>query len=127
MFFSGIEFCIRAIIDESYGHHQANKFVSRTTQSRARVMIVSIWILAAFVLTISYKSVLRARMMTIEYDKTIDTIEDVLTSEMSAVIAVDTSMKYLLELDPREKVQELAKKVVGYKMGQGKPDWVSKG
>lgn len=90
-------------------------------------MIVSVWILAAFVLTISYKSVLRARMMTIEYDKTIDTIEDVLSSELSSVMAVDTSMKYLLELDPREKVQELAKKVVGYKRGNSRPDWVQKG
>ena len=90
-------------------------------------MLVCVWMLAAFMMTISFKSVLRARMMTVEYEKTIETIDDVLSSELSAVMAVDTTMKYLLELDPREKVQELAKKVVGYKMGQSPPDWVQKG
>ena len=78
-------------------------------------------------MTISFKSVLRARMMTVEYEKTIETIDDVLSSELSAVSAIDTSQKLLLELDPREKVQQLAKKVVGYKMGNSEPEWVRDG
>ena len=83
--------------------------------------------LVGFLLTISFKSVLRAMMMTIEYDQTIDTLDDMLMSEMTAVMAVDTSMKYKLETDPREKVQELAKKVKGYKLGKSRPHWVDEG
>ena len=120
-------FCIGAIIDESHGHHQGSNFVSKTTHSSAKVMLVCVWMLAGFIMTISFKSVLRARMMTVEYEKTIETIDDVLSSELSAVMAIDTSQKLLLELDPREKVQQLAKKVVGYKMGNSEPEWVRDG
>lgn len=90
-------------------------------------MLVCAWMLAGFFLTISYKSVLRAMMMTIEYDQTIDSIDDMLMSEMPAVMMVDTSLKFLLETDPREKVQVLAKKVVGYQFGNSKPKWVDEG
>ena len=83
--------------------------------------------LVGFSLTLSYKSVLRAAMMTVDYDKTIDTLDDMLSSELPAVMAVDTSLKFMLETDPREKVQELAKKVVGYINGNSKPEWVDEG
>ena len=83
--------------------------------------------LAGFFLTLSSKSVLRGMMLTVEYEKTIDTLEDMLASKMPALLPVDTSMKFKLVTDPREEVQELAKRVVQYKMGNSMPDWVDKG
>ena len=83
--------------------------------------------LVGFFLTLSSKSVLRAMMLTVEYEKTIDTLEDMLASKMPALLPVDTSMKFKLVTDPREEVQELAKRVVQYKMGNSMPDWVDKG
>ena len=127
MLFLGFMFCFGAVIDEAQGHQQKDNYVTKTTDSRARLMIVCTWMLVGFLLTTSYKSVLRAKMMTIEYDQTIDTIDDMLTSELPAVMAVDTSMKFRLKTDPREKVQELAKKVEGYKLGKSEPEWVAKG
>ena len=128
MLFSGIEFCIGAIIDEAHGHHQLNNYVSRSTHSRGRVMVVGVWILFGFIMTISFKSVLRARMMTVEYEKTIDTLDDALSSGLSAVMPVDTSLKKLLQSDPREKVQQLAKNLNGYILGNGTfPEWVTEG
>ena len=83
--------------------------------------------LVGFFLTLSSKSVLRGMMLTVEYEKTIDTLEDMLASKMPALLPVDTSMKFKLVTDPREEVQELAKRVVQYKMGNSMPDWVDKG
>ena len=83
--------------------------------------------LVGFFLTLSSKSVLRGMMLTVEYEKTIDTLEDMLDSKMPALLPVDTSMKFKLVTDPREEVQELAKRVVQYKMGNSMPDWVDKG
>ena len=59
-------------------------------------------------MTSSFKSVLRAKMMTIEYEPTIDTVDDVIKSELQVALAVDTSMKFRLETDPRQKVQGIS-------------------
>ena len=115
-----------AIIDEAQGHHHKGNFISKTTNSKARATIVCTWMLVGFLLTTSFKSVLRAKMMTIEYEQTIDTVDDMLNSDLLAAMPVDTSMKFRLETDPREKVQELAKKVKGYKLASN-PKWVVEG
>ena len=129
MLFSGIEFCIGAIIDEAHGHHQINNYVSRSTHSRGRVTLVGVWILFGFIMTISFKSVLRARMMTIEYEKTIDTLDDAVSSGLSAAMPIDSSLTKLLQSDPREKVQQLAKRLNGFNLGTGNsyPEWVHEG
>ena len=83
-----------------------------------------------FLLTTSYKSVLLAMMTNIYYEKTIDTIDDMLSSERTVSVWVtnDTKIPYHMALDPRMKVQELAKRVVLYNHGRGQwediKDWV---
>ena len=80
-------------------------------------------------MTISFKSVLRARMMTIEYEKTIDTLDDAVSSGLSAAMPIDSSLTKLLQSDPREKVQQLAKRLNGFNLGTGNsyPEWVHEG
>ena len=115
--FSGAMFCIGAIIDEANGHQHKMNYVTQNTNSGARMILVFAWMMVGFLMTISYKSVLRAMMMTTEYDKTIDTIDDMLKSELPLWMANDTSLILMLERDPREKVKELRKLVNGYAIG----------
>ena len=107
-YLSGIIFCIGVIIDEAQGHQQRYNIMTKTTHLKARFMIVCTWVVVGFFMTSSFKSVLRAKMMTIEYEPTIDTVDDVIKSELQVALAVDTSMKFRLETDPRQKVQGIS-------------------
>ena len=77
------------------------------------------WMVVGFFFSISYKSVLRAMMINIEYEKTIDTIDDMLQSEMPLMIPSDTLLPYLMETDPRKKVKALSEKVELFLFGTG--------
>ena len=109
-------FCVGTIIDEASGHQQKINYISGTNL-RARMILVFVWIMVGFLITISYKSVLLAMMMTTEYDETIDTIDDMLKSELPLWMATDTYLKLMLDTDPRAKVRELGKMVNGYPLG----------
>ena len=76
--------------------------------------------IVGFLLTTSYKSVLRAMLMKVYYEETIDSIDDMLKSERSLMAAIDTLVPTLLASDPREKVKELAKRVSFYKFESGR-------
>ena len=65
----------------------------------------------------SYKSVLRAILMKTDYEKPIDTIDDVLQSERQFMYPADTDYKELIDSDPREKVQALEMKAKHFDMG----------
>ena len=76
-----------------------------------------------FFLTLSYKSVLRAMMMNVSYEKTIDTTDDMLASERTLMLAGDSVLPLFLESDPRAKATELAKGAVQtYNYGTGSED-----
>ena len=62
--FTAILFCIGAVIDEA----QEDSYIARRSCSRAREILIMKWMLVGFLMTISYKSVLRVMMMRIEYD-----------------------------------------------------------
>ena len=85
------------------------------------MLLVLKWMIVSFFLTMSYKAVLRASMMKIEYEKPIDNLDDLLVSNMKFLVAGDTNTRPLLEADPRMKVRELFKKnqVEYFKFGTG--------
>ena len=91
---------------------------TETTHSKARNLLVGGWMFASFLLTICYTSVLLAMLMIIEYEETIDTLDDMLMSEIPLRVPFDTGMRHMLQTDPRERVQELAKKVEPFFFGQ---------
>ena len=99
-------------------------YLSERKGSKARQLIVLKWTLVGFLLSISYKSVLRALLMKAEYENTIDKIDDMLASPRGLLAAGDTPLRYLLETDPRERVQRLAKTVQYFNYGTGSPQWV---
>ena len=69
-------------------------------------------------------------MMTIQYEETIDTVDDLLASTLPVAIANDTSLKFQLEKDTSDKMQQLLKrkgKVTWYTQGKSIPDWINEG
>ena len=124
MDFLGFLFAIGAIIEEAQGNHDQNNYISERKCSRARSLLVLKWTVLGFLLTISYKSVLRAMMMKVDYEDTIDTIDDMLLSGRKLLVAGDTGLKFLIKGDPRMKVKQLAKQVEFLNRGTEAPDWV---
>ena len=68
-------------------------------------------------------------MIKIDYEKTIDTIDDMLKSEIPIMMTNSTILPLLLANDPREKMKALANKVEFYEMEDGgkSPDFIEKG
>ena len=97
-----------AVIDEAQGHHQSGSYINERSCSKARTLLVLMWMLFGFLLTLSYKSVLRSNMIKMEYGKAIDTIDDVLESKLTVTTCGDCQMPASLATDPRAKVKELA-------------------
>ena len=126
--FSGILFCIGAVIDEPQVHQQIVPYISHTSGSKARLVLVMKWMLVGSLLTMSYKAVLRAMLISMEHELPIDTLDDVLESNMPVRFPGDTGMANMLKTDPRETVhKELSEKATPYIFGNQNPHWVQKG
>ena len=65
------------------------------------------WMFIGFFLALSYKSVLRAMMIRIDYEKTIDTIDDMVQSGLPIMIPGNTQIPGLLKTDPRKGIKAL--------------------
>ena len=119
-----ILFAIGSIFDEAQGNHDLNSYILERKCSRARSLIVLQWTLVGFLLTTSYKSILRSNMMKMEYDITIETIDDVLQSDRTFLVA--GFQRALLMTDTREKVKQLTSmKLVDYNVFPKIPPWTN--
>ena len=90
---------IGAIIEENQEDH----YISKKSGARARAVLLLIWIVFGFLLTISYKSVLRSNMIHIHYESAIDSVEDLLKTDKRFFISRGSSMTKLLASDKRGK------------------------
>ena len=118
MLYLGALFCVGAIIDEASGHQQKINYITQCTKSRARMILVFAWMMVGFFLTVSYKSVLRAMMMKIYYENTIDDIDDMLASNRTLIVPTDvTFIKFLFLSDPRRKVKKLRDNAIFFQAG----------
>ena len=117
---TGIIVSIGAIIDEA----QSDKYIQKRPCTRAREMLVLMWLIFGYILTISYKSVLRSNLIHIEYENPIDSIEDALQSQKQIFAASDLGFSR----DQRTRVQELKKRIKRYDLIHGQaPLWVMEG
>ena len=68
-------------------------------------------------------------LMKIEYEKPIDTVEDLLDSEYNLYVPSDTPIKGFLEADLTQKIRELYKKhkIVYFIWGNETPKWITEG
>ena len=119
--FSGILITVGAVIDEA----QNNSYIHIKPCAKARDILVLKWVLIGFLLTISYKAVLLSNIMHIEYEKGLDTVDDVLNSEKPVIVDGTTGMINLLKTDPRQKYQQINKQVKTFTPEKGLPPmWV---
>ena len=96
--------------------------------AKAREVLLLIWIVFGFLLTMSYKSVLRSSMVHIYYEKGTDSVEDILKSDRELFVYGNSSIRKFLDGDKRNKMIELNKRSKFYQEENGKiPIWVSDG
>ena len=105
----------------------ADKYICKRHCANARKVLIVEWILMGFLLSISYKSVLLANMMSVKYDEGINTIDDMINSKKPLMVI--RSMETLFVTDPRPKVIELSKQIQYFDFGKFKkvPQWVVNG
>ena len=77
-------------------------------------MLALKWILFGTLITMIYKSTLRCMMMKIEYEEPIDTIDDMLKSEMILLVPSNTPLGDIVKADIRDEVKELIRKNVQF-------------
>ena len=134
MFFSGIAFSFGAVIDEAQKVlvKKRTHNIMESSGSKAKILIILIWIICGYFLTLSYESVLRAMLMKTYYEKKIDTIDDVLVSEREVLAPMSTGIwTDMMASDPRPKVRDIAKRTKSYSPDFSKQDlgmeWLIKG
>ena len=116
--------CLGAAIEENQEDH----YISKKSGAKARVVLVLIWIVAGFLLSISYKSVLRSHMIHIQYENPIDSVEDLLKTNLQVFVGATGAMTKLMAGDQRQKMIEIKKRVKHWTVEYGvRPPWVSKG
>ena len=132
----GISFSLGAAIHESQRVLHKKGFTSKSSTSKARAWVFLSWIIVGFFLNISYQSVLRDILMKTNYEKTIDSSDDLMASEKKLLIWRGTGSLYdRMASDPRQKIRDLAKRSILYKAKAdptqaGRPsgiEWVAKG
>ena len=116
--------CIGAAIEENQEDH----YISKKSCAKAREVLVLIWIISGFLLSISYKSVLRSNMIHIQYEKPIDSVEDLIQTNLQVFVDGSTTKANLMTGDTRKRIIEMNKRVKYYGLEDGTwPSWVTKG
>ena len=122
--FLDIIVCIGAAIEENQEDH----YISKKSGAKARVVLVLIWIVSGFLLSISYKSVLRSNMIHIQYESPIDSVEDLLQTNLQVFVDGTSSIAKLTAGDKRQRMIEMNKRVKHFAIEDGKwPLWVPNG
>ena len=101
--------------------------MNNTLCSKARQVLLIIWLFSAYTLTISYKEVLIANLVNVRYEDTIDNFDDVLRSGMPLVVPENTEVPKLLYNDPRKSVQLLLDNLLFHNFTGILDTWVKEG
>ena len=129
----GIAFAIGAVIDEAQAVLVKKKThnIITSSSSKAKLLIILIWIIFGYLLTLGYESVLRAMLMKTYYQNKIDSIDDMLASKRELLVYRDSLLYDQMTSDPRPKVRNLAKTVTLYTADVTKPmfgyEWIARG
>ena len=122
--FVDIIVCIGAAIEENQEDH----YISKKSGAKAREVLVIIWILVGFLLTISYKSVLRSNLIHVQYEKPIDSVEELLKTDKQIYLDRSASNTNMLAGDRRQKMIQMSKRIKIYKLdGEYPPSWLMEG
>ena len=117
------DLCIAiSFIEESVPHAWFNRrgFVA------SRKLLILQWLMFGSILLLGYKSTLLATLIPINYEKPINTVDDLANSNMPLLIAKKTAPHWLLATDPRDAVKRIFRKSVLYPFNGTVPPWVRK-
>ena len=106
---SGISITVAVMLVEPIEH----RHLLRKSSSKAKDILLLKWILLGTLLALMYRSVLLATLVSVEYEKQIDTVEDLHDTKRPILMGGNTIMTRLLRTDPRATVKELRHKVQG--------------
>ena len=95
--------------------------------SKARQLLLIIWLFAAFSLTLSYKEVLIANLVNVGYEETIDDLDDLVRSGISLALPTNSYWRNWLKHDPRESARKLFDNNIPYKFTVPLPKWIQDG
>ena len=91
------------MIDESL----PNRWLHRRGFKHSRLFLLFIGFFFGHFLSLAYKSTLLSTLVTIRYEKTLDTIEDLDKSGLGLLIGVGTVLDWLVASDPRPAVKRI--------------------
>ena len=112
------------LIDEA----PLNKYFQKQPCAKARELVVLKWAMMGFLLTTSYKGILLSKLINIEYEKSLDSVDDVLRSNKPVVLDSESAIAHLVKSDPREKMKAMSQRIKPYQAEKGAPPmWVIKG
>ena len=124
LYFSGVRLGVGPIIDETV----KKEYVQKQACAKAREFLVLKWAVIGFLLTTSYKETLLSNLINIEYEKGLDSVEDVLTSNKPVVLDGASAINNLVKSDPRQEMKEIGKRLKPYISEKGSPPmWVPNG
>ena len=116
--------CIIAVLEENVEDH----YITKKSCAKAREVLVLIWIISGFLLSIGYKSVLRSNMIHIQYENPIDSVEDLLQTSLQVFVDGTSATAKMMAGDTRKRMIEMNKRVKNYGIENGTwPSWVTKG
>ena len=92
--------------------------------TKSRKFILLQWLFFGTVIVQSYKSVLRTSLITITYEKGIDTFEDFDNSGLPLIIPKPTAPYKLLASDPRPVFKRIFGRKLPFLYNGQVPDWV---
>ena len=72
-----------------------------------RKILILKWLFLGNVITMAYKSTLLSSLVTIRYESTIDTVNDLVQSGLPALIPNNTAVQYMFASDPRKEMKNV--------------------
>ena len=105
------------------------KYVNKKKCFKARHLLVMEWMLYGYILSLGYKSVLLSTLISVSYEKPIDTVEDGINANKPIVALGNSSTATRLKTDVRASVRELANMIKWYDLNEKLtvPTWVING
>ena len=97
---------------------------NRTGFTHSRKLLLIQWLVFVNFLLMGYKSVLLSSLVTIRYEDTIDTLDDLDKSNLPLMIAQGAGLVEPLEKDPRPIMKRIFSRSKLYPYDGNTPDWV---
>ena len=124
-FFAGIFITIAFLLEEKL----TKKYVNKKRCFKARHLLIMEWMLYGYVLSLGYKSVLLSTLVSVSYEKPVDTVKEAINADKPIVALGNSTTETRLKTDVRASVRKLANMIKWYDLDEklSVPTWVLNG